>query len=174
MKKILERLPFFLILLPAFVAIHLEKELQQVISYRFVYDRIVIFFITPLLLFALIFFLKRNTKKSAILALSLSFPFFYFGDIKNWLSIKFPESIGQSYSFLLSLTTLILIFILYKTKKTNSDFRQLFLFINSGLMLFIVADLLFIVLNFNNPHYKIVQEPTITTSTCDSCEKPDI
>ena len=41
-------------------------------------------------------------------------------------------------------------------------------------MLFIVADLLFIVLNFNNPHYKIVQEPTITTSTCDSCEKPDI
>ena len=83
MKKILERLPFFLILLPAFVAIHLEKELQQVISYRFVYDRIVIFFITPLLLFALIFFLKRNTKKSAILALSLSFPFLYFGDIKN-------------------------------------------------------------------------------------------
>ena len=76
MKRILEQYPFFLVLLPAFVIIHLEKELHQVISYKFVVDRIIIFFAVPLLLFAIAYVFTRSLKKASLISFILSFFFF--------------------------------------------------------------------------------------------------
>ncbi|MBL7752698.1 MAG: hypothetical protein JNN29_15050, partial [Chitinophagaceae bacterium] len=47
--KILRRYAFFLILLPLFVLVHLEKELPGLIHYHFIYDRLLVLFLLPFL-----------------------------------------------------------------------------------------------------------------------------
>ncbi|HLF45340.1 MAG TPA: hypothetical protein VI548_02880, partial [Chitinophagaceae bacterium] len=174
MKNILERYPFFLVLLPAFVVIHLEKELHQVISYRFVIDRILIFFAVPLLLYTIIYFLNRSVKKSAFAAFILSIPFFYLGDLKNWLSSMLPGSLWQSYSFLLTALFLVSVLSISFVLKSESEFRKQFLLINTGLLLFITTDLALIAYSFNKGKYHLVNEIETENKPCDNCEKPDI
>ena len=41
------RLPFFLVLLPLFIVIHIERDLPGLIEYRFVYDHLFFLFLTP-------------------------------------------------------------------------------------------------------------------------------
>lgn len=174
MKQLLERYPFFLVLLPAFVTIHLEKELHQVISYRFVYDRIVIFFAVPVLLFFIIFLFNRSSKKSAFSAFILSLVFFYTGDLKNLLTFKFPESIWQSYSFLMTLLIVVIAITSYMIQRSRSDFSKQFLIINTGLMLFIIADFALIAFNLNKGKYELVNEIDINFNPSNNVEKPDI
>src|SRR6185436_5741576 len=109
MKRFFEQYPFFLVLLPAFVINHLEKKLHQVISYKFVVDRIIIFFAVPLLLLAIVYVFTKSLKKASLISFILSFFFFYTGELKNWLSIEFPGSFWGRYSFLLPLILIIVV-----------------------------------------------------------------
>jgi hypothetical protein len=172
MKRRFELYPFFLFLLPAFVTIHLEKELHQVIEYRFVYDRIIIFFVVPLLLFFLFFLINRSAKKAALIAFTLSIWFFYTGEIKNWMFHNHQNSLWGSYSFLLISILAFSTLVIYRTYKSKSEFRNHFLIINTGLLLFIAADIMSIA--FNKSNYQLAPETGINDTPCTNCEKPDI
>ena len=123
MKKILEKYPLFLLLLPAFVVIHLEKELYHLIPYEFVYDRIVIFFVVPFLILGIWYLFLRSFSKASLITLSCLLPYYFTGDLKSWLSDQFPHSFLQSYSFLLPvfIIMVLVLFLFLRLGKTNTQ-----------------------------------------------------
>src|SRR4030095_829030 len=166
MKRIFEQYAFFLVLLPAFVIIHLEKELHQVISYKFVIDMIIIFFALPLLLLAIVYVFTRSLKKASLISFILSFFFFYTGEIKNWLSIEFPGSIWGRYSFLLPVVLIISVLLLYRIIKTSKTLNRLFFIGNTGLLLFIIADLVSIVYGFKKDKFQLANDMELADTAC--------
>lgn len=174
MKKILERYPLFLLLLPLFVTIHLEKEFRSLIDYRFVYDRIIIFLSVPLLLFFLLRWLIRSGNKAALISLVISFFFFYTGELKNWLEFKVPGTGLHRYSFLIPATTVIAAFLIFLIKRSVRSFRFHFLMINTALSLFIIADLLLILSKQQNKIYTLEDDEVNSSLVSDSSIKPDI
>ena len=95
MRKFLEKYPLFLLLLPAFVVIHLEKELHDLIQYKFVYDRIIILFIAPFIILGIWYLFFRTIAIASLITISSLLPFYYTGDLKSWLSVKFPHSFSR-------------------------------------------------------------------------------
>jgi len=174
MKKFLERYPIFLVLLPAFVVIHLEKELRGVINYRLVYDKIIIFFLVPLVVYGVFYLIFHSVKKSALMSFAFLMFFFFTGDLKNWLNQKLPDSIWQSYSFLVTVLLLILLFIFIMLRKTSYGLSKAFFIINAALLLFIIADLTQIILSGHKGKFNIVAETENKFPPCDTCSRPDI
>ncbi len=174
MKNIFTRYPFFLMLLPAFVVIHFEKEFHLFIKYEFIYDRIIILFSVPILSFLFFFFFFRSARKSSLMTFGFLLFFYYTGDLKNWLSAKLPDSVWQKYTFLMSVSLLILLILFFALKKNKSVLRKPYFFINLALVLFIAADIAGIILTGNNGKYKIVSETEINNTACDTCLMPDI
>ena len=173
MKKILEKYPLFLLLLPAFVVIHLEKELHDLVQYEFVYDRIIILFIAPFIILGIWCLFFRNITKASLMTLSCLLPFYYTGDLKSWLD-KFPRSFLQNYLFLLPVFVVILLFVFFILRKKRTVPGKLFLFINTAILLFIAADLVIVFLKGNKNKYTIDRKSELSYHACDSCKKPDI
>jgi hypothetical protein len=174
MKRIIEQYPFFLILLPAFVVIHLEKELHGLIRYSLIYDRIIFLFAAPVLFFLIFYLFSRSVRKSSLLSFAGMLIFYYTGDLKNWLSHKLPETIWHSYIFLMPVFLLILVTLFYTLKKKKFDFRNAFLILNTTLLLFISADIIQLFFAGTKDKYKIISDPETDISACDSCTNPDI
>jgi len=174
MKKKLEKYPLFLLLLPAFVVIHLEKELHYVIRYEFVYDRVIILFAVPFIILGICYLFLRSVSTASLMTVSCLLPFYFTGDLKNWLSDKFPGSFLQSYFFLLSLFVLMLLVLFFILRKKRIVQGNLFLFINTALLLFIAADVVTIFFTGIKNKYTIDGKNELSYSACDSCNKPDI
>lgn len=174
MKKALERFPFFLLLLPAFVVVHLEKELHRLINYKFVFERIIIFFTIPLFLFAVFYFLLRSFKKAALFSFCISLFIYFLGDIKNRLSEKFPGALFQKYYFLFIISFVILALIFIVLGRNKTELKKTFLLINTGLLLFIFADATSIIINGNKPVYPVSPVALNENTPCSDCMKPDI
>jgi hypothetical protein len=174
MKKKLEKYPLFLLLLPAFVVIHLEKELHYVIRYEFVYDRVIILFAVPFIILGICYLFLRSVSTASLMTVSCLLPFYFTGDLKNWLSDKFPGSFLQSYFFLLSLFVLMLLVLFFILRKKRIVQGNLFLFINTALLLFIAADVVTIFFTGVKNKYTIDGKNELSYSACDSCNKPDI
>ena len=146
MRKFLEKYPLFLLLLPAFVVIHLENEWHTLIQYKFVYDRVIILFMVPFIILGIWYLFFRIISIASLMTLSCLLPFYYTGDLKNWLSDKFPHSFLQSYSFILPVLSVIILFLFFILKKKRTVPGNLFFFINTAILLFIAADVVTIFL----------------------------
>src|SRR6187399_57660 len=140
MKKILEKYPLFLLTLPAFVVVHMEKELHHLIKYEFVYDRIIILFAAPFMILGILYIFFRNINIASLMTIGCLLPFYYTGDLKSWLSDKYPHSFLQSYFFLLSAFLVILFVLFFILRKKRKAPTRLFFFINTAILLFISAD----------------------------------
>ncbi len=174
MKKNLEKYPLFLLLLPAFVVMHLEKELHHLIKYEFVYDRIIILFIVPFIILGIWYLFLRTVSTASLMTLSCLLPFYFTGDLKNWLSEKFPSSFLQTYSFLMSAFVVILLVLFFILRKKRAVPGKLFIFINTAILLFITADVVTIFLMSSKNKYTIEDKNELSYRACDSCNKPDI
>ena len=174
MRKFLEKYPLFLLLLPAFVVIHLEKELHGLINYEFVYDRIIILFIAPFIILGICYLFFRTIAIASLITISSLLPFYYTGDLKSWLSVKFPHSFLQSYSFLLSAFAVVLLILFFILRKKRTVPAKIFLFINIALLLFITADVVIIFFTGSKNKYTIDRKNKLSYHSCDSCKKPDI
>ena len=173
MKKLLEKYPLFLLTLPAFVVIHLEKELHDLIQYEFVYDRIIILFTAPFIILGIWYMFFRNITVASLMTISCLLPFYYIGDLKSWLD-KFPRSFLQSYLFLLAVFGITLLFLFYILRKKRTVSGKLFVFINTAILLFIAADAVTIFLKGNKNKYIVDGKNELSYQACDSCIKPDI
>src|SRR5688572_12276753 len=174
MKKILEKYPFFLILLPAFIILHLEKEFHQLIKYSLVLDRIIILFLAPVFFYLVFYLFFRSWKKSALMTLAFLLCFYFTGALKNWLTYKFPGTVWQSYSFLLPAILVILLLIFLKLRKSKSVLNRAFLIFNTALFLFISADAIMLLFKGSSSKYKIVSSTEKPLRICDTCIRPDI
>jgi hypothetical protein len=173
MKRLVEKTPFFLFLLPLFIVVHIEKEFYELYSYNLMYSRLAFLFLLPLFMFGFFRLFTRQYKKMALMALAFCLYIFYFGEIRYWLTRKFPNSLLSGYGFLLPVLLLIALFFIIRIYRSKKNFNRSFLFINAALTLFIVGDLiqLFARLNVNQS-----QKTTLLADykPCDTCAKPDI
>lgn len=174
MKKFLQKYPLFLLLLPAFVVIHLEKELHNLINYKFVYDRIIILFAVPFIILGIWYLFLRSVSRASTMTLGCLLPFYYTGDLKNWLSNLFPGSFLQAYSFLLPLYVILLVGLFFILRKERPFPGKFFLFINTAILLFIIADVVTISLNSSKNKYTIDDKNNLSYNRCNSCTNPDI
>lgn len=173
MKKTLQKYPFYLLLLPLFLVLHIEKEHHGSIAYRFVYNEIAILLIAPVILYLLCYLPFRSMRKAGLAAFLLLLVFYFFGEIKDRFRINWPDSFWQSYGFLLTSIIIlfgILVFFIYKNK---SGLFRLTLYINITLLLSIAADVIGI--TFKKDELK----PRDNTASqqfipCPDCVKPDI
>jgi len=174
MKKILEKYPLFLLTLPAFIVIHLEKELHGLIHYEFVYDRVIILFAVPFIILGIWYLLLRSVSTASLMTVICLLPFYFTGDLKNWLSDKFPRSFLQSYFFLLSVFAVMLLILFFILRKKRIVPGKLFFFINTAILLFITADVVTIFFTASKNLYTANGKNELSYQACDSCKKPDI
>jgi len=174
MRKFLEKYPLFLLLLPAFVVIHLEKEWHRLIEYEFVIDRIIILFAVPFIILGIWYLLLRSVSSASLMTLSCLLPFYFTGDLKNWLSEKFPQSFLQSYPFLLLVLVCMLLVLFFILRKRRTVPRKFYLFINIALLLFITIDVVIIFFPGLKNKYIVDEKKKLSYLSCDSCQKPDI
>ena len=167
------RLPFFLVLLPFFIVIHIERDLPGLIEYRFVYDHLFFLFLTPFVFLLIFYLLSRKPGKAAMQTFVVLLLFYFFGEIKNAIGIQTPNSFWQSYTFLVPVFFIPALLILYKVGRSNSTFAKHFLYINLGLLLFIAADV-FILFNNKSKSGQFTAHIPKDYKPCDSCSKPDI
>ena len=174
MRKLFEKYPLFLLLLPAFVVIHLEKELHGLVPYEFVYDRIIILFIIPPVILCFWYLFLRSVSTASLMTLSCLLPFYYTGDLKSWLSTKFPHSFLHSYSFLLSLFAVMLLVLFFVVRKKRTVPGKLFLFLNTAIFLFIAVDLAIIFSTGSKNKYIMEGKNDLSSRPCDTCHYPNI
>jgi hypothetical protein len=139
-KAILESTPLFLILVPAYVLIHLEKIFHHLVNYKFAAGQIIIMIIAAIILALTGRLITRNKKKGWIISFVLMLSWFYLGIVKNYLQEHFPDIFLSSYSFILPLCAVLISVICYRTIRSNSSYNRLFLFINSLWIIFISMD----------------------------------
>jgi Sulfatase len=174
MKKTLQQYPFFLLLLPVYLIVHLESEFQAAIKYDLVYGRIVIIFILPVLLLGIFFLLYRSLPKSSVMTACCLVVLYFAGDLKNSLVIMAPDSIWQSYFFLVPLLFLMLIAVYFIIKKSSAAFKRTFLYLNLLLIFFITIDVARIFINDNTGKYKLAAATDVTVVNNDTISGPDI
>lgn len=171
MKRILEKYPAFLFLLPLFIVLHVEKENHELIVYRFVYGEIIFLFAAPVVAFGIAYLFTRSVRKAGLAGALLLAIFYFFGEIKDTLKWHFPNSIWQSYTLLLPLFLVLLTAVIIFVRRSSSKFYRAYLFLNTLLLLFIVADL--VSLFIMDRRKEKVNTPVIT-GNCNDCVKPDI
>ena len=174
MKRILERYPFFLFLLPLFVIIHFEKEFNVVIKHEFIYDRIIILFAVPILGFLFFYIFFRSVLKSSLMTFGFLLVFYYTGDLRNWLTQILPDSIWQRYTLILPVLFSILVMLFFWLKKNKSSLQRHCFYINIAFLLFILSDAVQLFLTHRQYKNKIYPVTEIENSVCHNCTRPDI
>jgi hypothetical protein len=172
MKSFLQKYPLFLLLLPLFIVLHIEKDNHDLINYYFVYDEIIFLFAVPLVCYPLSFLITRNYRKAALITLLILIVYYFFGEIKDILKWYFPKTVWQSYTLLLPLALALLVAGIVFIRRSKRKFVRAFLFANVLLLLFIIADLAAIWWN-ERENQHIAGAPRLTQNYHDSV-KPDI
>jgi len=177
MNKAIEELPFFLLTLPLFLVVNIEKQYHHFIVYRFVYTEIIWLFAAPFVIFSLSFLLFRNMRRASVYSFILLIIFYFFCDLKDYLREETGGSFMSKYLFLLPLILLNIALAFVILRKLNNSFRRLFSYINVTLFLFIIVDLLGILFNTSlhkndlGDHRKTILSQY---KPCHDCIKPDI
>ena len=177
LKKTTEQIPFFLLTLPLFIIIHIERQYHHFIVYRFVYREILWLVAAPLVTFLVSYLLLQNLRRASLFSFVLLVIFYFFCDLKDWLHEVAGGVFVTKYIFLLPLMFLIIVLFFIIIKKTNRFFGKLFLYINTTLVLFIIIDIIGIL--FNTSVYKNDlgdrSKPMLSQyRPCNNCVKPDI
>ena len=177
LRKYLEDLPLFLVILPLFLFIHIEQEHRHLITYRFVYREIIELSVVPFLFWGIGYLFMRHVRKSALLALLCSIVFYFFCDLKDWLHETAPGYFFERYMFLLPAIVILLGYAFIQLRRSVSTFKRTFLFANTLFVIFVLVDCLRILTDPSLTKMDLGdQKKTISSdySACGDCLKPDI
>jgi len=150
MQKIslaLEKIPFFLVTIPLFIVLHIEKEYRGLINYEFVTNEIFQLFIAPFIILCICFLLFKRWQKRLLFCLILTLLFFFFADFKDYLFKQWPEQFISRYVFLLPCLLTIILVSFFLLRKSNSSFKKIFLFTNIVFLIFIISEVIGITLS---------------------------
>jgi hypothetical protein len=173
MKKFLEKYPVFLLLLPLFIVLHVEKENHRLINYNFVIGEFIFIFAAPVVAYLFAWPIMRSVRKAGFAAVLILIVHYFFGEAKEKLKIIFPETIWQSYTLLLPLVLILLIVAFVFIRRSKASFARTYLFLNVLLLLFIVADAAAILFSDSSKNRYNLPQPSLAKN-CTDCVKPDI
>ena len=161
--------------IPLFLIIHIEGKYHNLITYKFVWKEIAELFAAPFIITGIFFLVLRNFRKSAVFALPVILVFYFFSDLKDFLNKWNSQVFFSSYSFLLPLVIFTLIGVFIAIKKSKSDFRNIFLYVNILFFLLIIYEAGTIATGISsNPVQKVDSTSAARYNPCDSCVRPDI
>ena len=170
MKRIFQRYPFFLIFLPLFIVLHIEKRYDHLINYQFITKEVLILFIAPLLVYLIALALLKQMLKANLLSFIMLFFFYFSGEVKDSLKATWPGSTIQSHSFLWPTIILIISISYFAIKRKNITSISTY-FLNSATLLFVIIDTVGLLLPSSTRNQ---QNTSFNTSLCKKCERPDI
>jgi len=173
----LKKYPFYLFLLPVFFVLHgylenfgfisLEDALVLMLSYCGM--------ALGIGLFSYLIF-KDINKAALITAAWMSF-FFFFAALHEFLKENAPKFFSK-YSFMLSLSVVLLIVLYIILKRTKGKFLKFNLFINVLFIIYIFVDIGGLIWKSNNPSYQKLSVYSFARKNeytiCDTCAKPNI
>jgi hypothetical protein len=176
LKNILQRFPLFLLTMPLFLVVHVEKEYHHLIEYAFVYKEILWLFLVPAACMAVGLLLFRHLNKAAIFSAVLSVLFYLGGDLMNWLRPEPPHPLLRRYLLVWCFLFLFIILLIFLLKKQRSPLYKTTSFLNVLILLFLLVDglaLLFIPAQKQDmgDARKILSR---SYQPCSQCTKPDI
>ena len=171
MKSLLKKYPFFLLLLPLFIILHIEKNYADLLNYEFVKKELLVLFIAPVIIYFVCWLLVKPPTKANLLSFIVLFIFYFTGDIKDSLSKHFPGSIIQSYSLVLPVIAIIIFlsFILIK-RKVISD--KIIIYINLLGFILVIIDGISLIGKHTTPSRKT--DKNFSSYSCKECNNPDI
>ena len=174
MKKKLQEVPFFFILLPLFFVLHGYAENFRSLRVADCLALAGAYLLMAVVLFALSWLLFRNSIKAALLTTFILSFYFFFGALHDFLVAQ--HIILHKYSLLLPLFLLTTILLIVYLKRRNS-FSPLPLFLNALFLIYLVVDLASLALGItgrdsvkSTPYAQVER----SFKPCDSCARPDI
>ena len=177
MNKILTK-QFYLVLLPIFFVLHGFLENFGFVSVKNAAILVVIYSAMSLAICLFSYFFFRDFKKASLITVIWLIFFFFFAALHDWLKFHSPIRLFHRYSFLLTISILLLVWLFIFLKKTSIRFYRFSLFLNVLLIIYIVIDIAGIVWKSNDKNqsrlsvYSFAQRKEFTI--CDTCNKPDI
>lgn len=175
-KRILERVPLFMVTIPLFVAVHIEQQYHGMIDYALVYKDLLALFIPPLVIVPVAYWLLKRWNKAYLFSIATLIIWYFFCDVKARLQTYAPDAFYSSYSFLLPLLIVLLVVLFGILKKRTESTNKAHFFFNLAFLLFILADAISMLLvPSRNKDYGDRQKSISRNHIpCDSCTKPDI
>lgn len=176
----LKKYSFHFLLIPVVFVLHVWNSYFGLLRIHLYFKYIFIYLLLAVALFLLFRWLYKQNRKSAIVASYFLMFFFGFGAFHDTLKTLPLPSFLYSYTFLLPLLFLVLVFIGWSFLKLNTGFEKLNYFLN---LLFLILFLLEAVnLSYNlvtqkqksNFIAKWNNEVSTEHALCDTCAKPDI
>src|SRR4249919_3984493 len=107
---ILQNRPWFIILLPVFLVLHIEKNYTGLISYGLVWKPILYLILVAIAVYFLMVVLTRDKLRAAAIAFIVLLAYYFFADIKDWLHEQSPAAWYSRYVFVVPVMVLIVAF----------------------------------------------------------------
>jgi hypothetical protein len=175
LKNLLESVALFLLLVPAFVVLHLEKVFHHQINYHFAAVQLCVMMLATVIIIIFCKAISRNKKKASITAFILMLGWFYIGPMKNAMEEVYPDKFYSSYTCLMPLSLITLFFLVYTVRKYSGSLNRLFFFINTLWLIFILVDIISIIISDILPTTQQIKNTyRLPVKNIEDSLKPDI
>ena len=161
-----------ILLLPLFFIWHGYVRFYNLIPLQDSFLLILYYFGIGFILAFLLWPIFKKMNKAFLGAFILLFYQFFFGSVQDVLKKHFAGSFIVKYSFILTISILLIVFIFYRIKKRKASLQKLFLYINTLLIVLFLIDS--IQLAFKPAPDKVSINKDLNLQICDTCSKPDI
>jgi len=177
MKRLLETIPFFLVLLPVFYFLHLLTDYFRVLFVRdLAIPETFWFLFIPLVLFLIFLDKKPIMRRLALLAFMLVVFFFFFGPIHVFLQRIIPPI--SRYSIMVPMLAVMAIAFAIFLVRSRKPFYGTYRYLNVLLILLASYELIyFSLLHITDGSIRRIgrQHPIADNfKQCDTCTNPDI
>lgn len=174
LKNFLQTKPVFLYLLPVFFVLHGFIENFHISLAKESIHLTVNYLAISLLMASLFWFLFRNFYKASLISFFILVFNFFFGSLHDFLKKDFGNIIIVKYSFIITVTLLVLTLLIAYIKKTKKNITRFGLYLNCLLLLLITIEIvkLFTVVVKSKSVY--TDDLSKKIIACDTCARPDI
>jgi hypothetical protein len=173
MKKFLQTVPLFLLLLPVFFLVHLLTDYFRLITFGQLFIRETFWY---LLVSIVLFILLIRKRRLALLAFVLLFVFFFFGPMH--LFLKENLRFLSQYSVLLPLLGIIFFTMAVFILRSRKPFYKAYQYLNILLLVFLGYEIVLIsLLNITDGKVRNFRKDFPIAENfkdCDTCMNPDI
>lgn len=174
----LKRTPFFVPLISIFFVLHGVLENFGFIPIQDALVLLCVYVGLTALVASIAWLLLRNKGHAAIFTTAFMALFFFYEAFIQLMIKHFPHRFFTTSSFLLSIGILALVAVFVYLKKSKRTFPQLYLYLNTTLLVYILVDTGWIFLKLLHPPvnplsvYSFAKEGT--AGPCTACAKPDV
>ncbi|MES1198228.1 MAG: hypothetical protein ABUL41_03025 [Chitinophagaceae bacterium] len=171
----ISRFPYYIFLLPIFFVLHtisthwlsIPAVDQLLLSIKYC--------LVAAALFILFLFLLKKTNKSGLVVFALLSINFFFPEVHQVLRSNIPLPFISRYMVIIPFLLLLLTWLVFKIKKSNSSFHRLTSYLNILFLLLLLGEAVILSnRTFNSSKTKVSTVNDISFTKCDTCAKPDI